>query len=85
MMAKYVSEFRGQQAFYSLCKMAKDGRFSDPDQPNTRVKYYNKCTQANSVAKAILSKISDKQLVLRDVKLNSGDAMGLSDTLHDNP
>ena len=33
------------------------------------------------MAKPILSKIIDKQLVLRDLKLNTGDALGLRDNL----
>lgn len=33
------------------------------------------------MAKPILSKIIEKQLVLRDLKLNTGDAMGLRDNL----
>ena len=78
-MDKYVTEFRGQQAFFQLCKMAKDSKWTDPSLNNPKVEYYNECTKANSVAKSILSKIIDKQLVLRDLKLNTGDAKGLRD------
>ena len=61
--------------------MAKDSKWTDTTINNPRVKYYNECTKANSVAKPILSKIIEKQLVLRDLKLNTGDAMGLRDNL----
>jgi len=61
--------------------MAKDSKWTDTSINNPRVQYYNECTKANSVAKPILSKIIEKQLVLRDLKLNTGDAMGLRDNL----
>ena len=40
-MDKYVNEFRGQQAFFKLCKMAKDARFTDPNLHNPQFDYYN--------------------------------------------
>ena len=83
-MDQYATEFRGQQAFYMLCKQAKDSKYTDPTLNNPRMQYYNECTKANSVAKPILSKIVDKQLVLRDIKLNTGDSMGLRDSLMNN-
>lgn len=43
------------------------------------MQYYAACTKNNSVAKSILSKIIDKGLVLRDLKLNDGDSEGLRD------
>ena len=52
---------------------------------NPRVQYYNECTKANTVAKPILSKIIDKQLVIRDILLNVGDSKGLQDNLMYNP
>lgn len=39
-MDKYVNEFRGQQAFYSLVKRANDSKWTDPNLKNTRVQYY---------------------------------------------
>lgn len=60
LMNKYVDEFRGQQAFFQLLKMAKDSRFTDPNLNEKRVQYYNECTKANSVAKPLLTKIFDK-------------------------
>ena len=84
-MNAYIEEFRGQQAFYQLLKMAKDSRFTDPNSHDKRVQYYNECTKANSVAKPLLSKIFNKQLVLRDIKLNSGDANGLRDNFMHHP
>lgn len=78
-MDRYVTEFRSQQAFFQVCKMAKDSRFTDPTLNNPLVQYYNECTKANTVAKPLLSKIVDRRLVLRDMKLNTGDAMGLRD------
>ena len=78
-MDRYVTEFRSQQAFFQLCKMAKDSRFTDPNLNNPLVQYYNECIKANSVAKPLLSKIVDRQLVLRDIKLNTGDCQGLRD------
>jgi len=84
-MEKYADEFRGEQAFYQICKIAKDSRFNDQNQINPRVQYYNECTKANAVAKPILSKIIDKQLVIRDILLNVGDSKGLQDNLMYNP
>ena len=84
-MEKYVNEFRGQQAFYSLVKKANDSKWTDPNVKNTRVQYFQQCTQNNSVAKSILSKIINKQLLLRDLKLNTGDAMGLRENLMTEP
>ena len=80
-MDKYVNEFRGQQAFFKLCKMAMDSRFTDPNLHNPQFDYYNQCTLNKTMAKSLLSKIVDKQLVLRDMKLNSGDSRGLRDDL----
>lgn len=37
------------------------------------------------MAKSILSKIINKQLLLRDLKLNTGDAMGLRENLMTEP
>ena len=82
---KYFDEFRGQQAFYSLCKNALDSKWTDPNLNNPRMQYYAACTKNNSVAKPILSKIIDKALVLRDLKLNSGDAEGLRDNFMMDP
>lgn len=57
----------------------------DPSVKNSRMQYYTACTKANSVAKPIMSKIIDKALVLRDLKLNSGDSMGLRDNMMTDP
>lgn len=84
-MDKYLEEFRGQQAFFQICKMAKDSKFTDPAMANPRIQYFNECTKANSVAKSILSKIIDKQLLLRDLKLNVGDSSGLHESMMNDP
>ena len=68
-----------------MCKVAKDSRFSDPDMSNSKIQYFNECTKANSVAKPILSKIIDKQLLLRDLKLNIGDTSGLHESMMNDP
>ena len=57
--------------------MAKDSKWTDPNVINPRVQYFSACTKNNSVAKPILSKIIDKALVIRAIKLNTGDAEGL--------
>ena len=80
-MGQYETELRSEQAFFQLCKMAKDSKFTDPDLNNPLVQYYNECVKANTVAKPLLSKIVDQQLILRDLKLNTGDSRGLRDNL----
>lgn len=80
-MDKYMEEFRGQQAIFQTFKVAKDSKYTDPNCQNPRVQYFNECTKANSMAKPILSKIIDKQLLLRDLNLNAGDAKGLQESM----
>ena len=59
-MDQYVTELRSEQAFFQLCKMAKDSKFTDPELNNPLVQYYNECVKANTVAKPLLSKIVDR-------------------------
>ena len=65
-----------------MCKRAtNESKWTDPNLKNKRVQYFAACRNSNAVAKPILSKIVDKALVLRDLKLNTGDAMGLREAL----
>lgn len=49
------------------------------------MQYFAACEKNNSVAKPILSKIIDRALVLRDIKLNAGDAEGLRENFMMDP
>ena len=69
-----------------MCKMAiNESKWSDPNLKNKRIQYFSACIQSKTVAKPILSKIMNKALVLRDMKLNTGDAMGLRENLMTDP
>ena len=73
----YGDEIKQQMAFYEFCKLAKDAKYLDPSINNVKVQFYQECDKARNLAKPILSKLLDGQLIIRDTKLNTGHAKGL--------
>ena len=77
MLQKYGDDVKQQRAFYEFCKQAKDAKFSDPNVNNANVQFYKECEKSRDLAKPVLTKLVDGQLVIRDLKLNTGAAKGL--------
>ena len=73
----YGDGVKQELAFYQLAKKQADPKHAESEDSDPKIRFLRECAREHALAVPILRKIQDRALLVRECKINTGQAKGL--------